>query len=267
MFGLPADVLVPTNQVLDDVRCEIDALVRDLAERCSGRHDPPNDGTIAAAQAGLLETGELLSRAARSLPLPDDPLRVVLLGRTQAGKSTLFSFLTGSDDSPSSDGTQRFTRSVVALPMNGRADISIVDTPGVGAMDGLEDREKALDAARSADLVVWVATNDSQPSETASALSQVARWGVTFLLVFNCRENLAGNGAIDQFLAYPDFTFADLDGHSARLARFLDPHCQRPLNVFPIHADAALRGRARRANSRRTSSRESCRCARSCDSS
>lgn len=242
LFGRLADAPAPADRVLADAHREMSTLLDDVTRCCTDWYDSSTDETGTVVQADLQRIAEMLSQAACSLPRPDEPLRVVLLGRTQAGKSTLFSYLTGSDASPVGHGAQRFTRSVVAMPMAGRADVVVVDTPGVGALDGDEDREMALDAARQADLVVWVATSNSQPSETASALSQVARWGAPMLLVFNCREDLVGDGAVDQFLAYPDSTFAELDGHRARLARFLDPHGQRPLQVLPVHAAAALLG-------------------------
>lgn len=242
LFGRRADALAPAERVLADAHREMSALLDDVERCCTDWYDPPTDETGTVVQADLQRIAEMLSQAARSLPRPDEPLRVVLLGRTQAGKSTLFSYLTGSDVSPVGDGAPRFTRSVVAMPMAGCADVVVVDTPGVGALDGAEDRELALDAARQADLVVWVATSNSQPSETASALSQVARWGAPMLLVINCREDLVDDEAVGQFLDFPDSAFADLDGHRARLARFLDPHGQRPLQVLPVHAAAALLG-------------------------
>lgn len=256
LFGRGADAPTPAEQVLAEAHREMSAVLDDVAQSCTDWQDPPTDETGSAAQADLKQIADLLSHSARSLPRPDEPMRVVLLGRTQAGKSTLFSYLTGSDVSPAGHGGQRFTRSVVAMPMLGRADVVVVDTPGVGALDGVEDREIALDTARQADLVVWVATSNSQPSDTASALSQVAQWGVPMLLVVNCREDLASDGAVDQFLAYPDSTFAELAGHHARLARFLDPHGQRPLQVLAVHAAAALlseRGDSVRTDLRRES--------------
>lgn len=242
LFGRGADCLAPAERVLAEAHREMSTLLDDVERRCTGWYDPPTDVTGTAVQADLQRIAAAVGQAARSLPRPDEPMRVVLLGRTQAGKSTLFSHLTGSDVSPAGNGAQRFTRSVVAMPMVGRADVVVVDTPGVGALDGDEDREVALGAARQADLVVWVATSNSQPSETAAALSQVAKWGAPMLLVINCREDLVDDDAIDQFLAYPETTFAELDGHRARLARFLDPHGQRPLQVLPVHAAAALLG-------------------------
>ena len=205
-------------------------MLDDIGRCCTDWSDPPTDETGTIVQADLQRIAETLSQAAHSLPRPDEPLRIVLLGRTQAGKSTLFSYLTDSDVSPVGHGAQRSTRSVVAMPMAGHPNVVVVDTPGVGALDGDEDREIALNAARRADLVVWVATTNSQPSETASALSQVARWGAPMLLVLNCREDLGGDGAIDQFLAYPESTFAELDGHRARLVLVL------PARVGDVHA-------------------------------
>lgn len=242
LFGRSAGAPAEAQRVLDGTRADIHALLSDVAQRCVHCDKPPIDEAGAKVLADLEQISQMLAEKARSLPTPVEPLRVVLLGRTQAGKSTLFSFLTGSDASPAGNGAQRFTRSVVERPMADRADITVIDTPGVGALDGDEDRKLALDTALRADLVVWVATTNSQPSETATALSQVAHWGVPMLLVFNCREDLGVDGAVGQFLAYPESTFAALDGHRARLARFLEPHGQRPLQVLEVHAAAALLG-------------------------
>ena len=237
LFGCQADALTPTERVLADAQRVMSTLLDDVARSCSDRRDPPSGESGIEVQTSLRWIADMLTQTVRSLP---QPMRVVLLGRTQAGKSTLFSYLTGSDVSPEGDGRQRFTRSVIAMPLAGRADVVVVDTPGVGALDGEEDREMALNEARKADLVVWVATSNSQQNETTKALSQLAQWGVPMLLVFNCREHLDGDEAVEQFMAYPDSTFAELDGHRARLMRILDSHCQRPLQVLPIHAAAAL---------------------------
>jgi hypothetical protein len=117
--------------------------------------------------------------------------------------------------------------------------IVVVDTPGVGALDGDDDREVALAAVRNADLAIWVAANGSTQAETAAALLRVARWGVPMLMVINCREDLSSEEARRQFVTYPQSTFADLDGHLERLMAYLDPHAQRPIGTYPIHGRAA----------------------------
>ena len=241
MFGTSLRGPVCAQTIVDDLRREVTSLLDPVQHRCS--LGPDADGEVVArTRADLRRLGDDLAGVARSLRSFSDPLRVVLLGRTQAGKSTVFTYLTRSDASPIGRGAQRCTRSIVEAPMADDSNIVIVDTPGVGARDGDNDRKIALEAARSADLVVWVATNNSQPSETAASLTQVAKWGVPLILAFNCREDLGGTGAIEQFLTYPDDVFEDLVGHRARLARFLDPHGQRPRHVVEIHAAAALLG-------------------------
>lgn len=235
--GSPEDLLVRTAE---DMRL----LVRDVGWRCADLPARTSDGALSDVHDDLRRIAGDLNRESEHIPGADQPLQVVLLGRTQAGKSTLFQYLTGSDGSPLGDGGQRTTQSVVTSRMAGRPDILVVDTPGVGARDGDDDREVALAAARHADLAVWVATSNAQPTETTEVLSQVARWGVPMVLVFNCRVDLTVDGAVHQFLAYPESTFADLEGHRSRLAPFLDRHGQRPLDVLPLHAAAALLGAA-----------------------
>lgn len=239
LFGNPLSQAIAPEALLLEARSEMVSLLRDIQRSCRSLAEESLHGALSTVYANVETIATSLDLASTTIPSPEQPLRVVLLGRTQAGKSTLFSYLTGTDASPVGDGAQRFTKSLVATAMAGQPGVLLVDTPGVGARDGAEDRQLALDAARSADLAVWVATSNSQPSQTAEALSQVAEWGVPMLLVLNCRNDLSGDEAIDQFLAYPESTFADLDGHLHRLAHFLDPHGQRPLQVLPVHAAAA----------------------------
>lgn len=230
----PADLLV-------EAEAEIRAILLDVRSGCDV---PVSIGAEVAAtrQAELEAITAGLEAAAEDLPGPDDRFRVVLIGRTQAGKSTLFSHLTGTGDSEIGHGAQRCTRTVIAAPMYGHEQILVVDTPGVGALDGDEDRALALATARTADLVVWVAANNSTPLDTASALEQVALWGVPMLIALNCREDLSDTEARRQFITYPEDTFTQLGGHLARILQYLEPSAQRPLGVHPIHANAALLG-------------------------
>ena len=63
-------------------------------------------------------------------------MRVVLMGRTMAGKSTLLAALTGGAAERIGVGAQRTSRDVFAAPALDLQDVEIVDTPGVGAKDG-----------------------------------------------------------------------------------------------------------------------------------
>ena len=58
------------------------------------------------------------------------PMRVVLMGRTMAGKSTLLAALTGGSAERIGVGAQRTSRDVFAAPALDLQDVEIVDTPG-----------------------------------------------------------------------------------------------------------------------------------------
>lgn len=60
------------------------------------------------------------------------------------------------------------SRDVFAAPALDLQEVEIVDTPGVGAKDGAEDVALAMAEVPGADLVLWVASNDSFQEETAS---------------------------------------------------------------------------------------------------
>lgn len=181
--------------------------------------------------------------AVADLPAVDGPSLVVLLGRTQAGKSTLFRFLTESMASDIGQGGQRTTQSVFRAPCAFAGDIVIADTPGVGAKDGAEDLRIALEEARRADLLIWVATTSSLQEQTREALDLVASWGTPLLLVVNCLEDLTDPRARQMFLKYPSrqprLVLESEPGHVARARRTLDHHGQTALTTIAVHADAA----------------------------
>jgi tRNA modification GTPase len=102
--------------------------------------------------------------------------RVVLLGPVNAGKSSLFNALVGErralvDERP---GT---TRDAVSAPMTlGGRRITLYDTAGTREAVGVERAgiEVGLDAAREADLVIWV--EDGSASPTWPAAPGVGLW-------------------------------------------------------------------------------------------
>lgn len=193
------------------------------------------------------------------LPTADAPARVVLMGRTQAGKSTLFSYLTDTSDSPVGAGGQRTTIKVFRAPYRHDNRILIADAPGVGARDGIADQRVALDEARRADLVVWVFTTDSLPEDTRANLALVASWGVPMIPVLQCLEGLVTvppDPELDElqeraFLKTPErhpaAIMENYAGHRKRADRTFADARQDPGPWIPVHAQAALLAQAREA--------------------
>lgn len=190
--------------------------------------------------------------AVDDLPTVNAPARVVLMGRTQAGKSTLFNYLTGTSDSAVGTGGQRTTLKVFRAPYRHDKRIVIADAPGVGARDGIEDQRVALNEARRADLVIWVFTTDSLPEDTRANLALVASWGVPMIPVLQCLYGLIAvppDQDLDElqeriFLKTPTMhpvaVMAEYEGHRTRADRTFADARQNPGPWIPVHAQAAL---------------------------
>ena len=168
----------------------------------------------------------------------DAPLRVVLMGRTMAGKSSLLSALSGANFDRIGDGRQRYSRDVFAATATASARIEVVDTPGVGAHDGAEDFEIALRAALDADLVVWVASSDSIQEDTARALRLIAVIGKPIIVALNCRQSLHGVGRLN-LLKFPERVFGGRDGLVDVIRHHMAAAGVEPVAVVYVHALAA----------------------------
>jgi len=241
MFGSRSASANAAALIVDGVRAAASAALRETAVASVIRiATDPGDEALRPARERCVEIAANLTATAHGLPAATEPFRVVLMGRTQAGKSTLCNYLAGGQHSVVGSGGQRTTRDAISATLAGRSDIVVVDTPGVGAKDGAEDRETALKEARTADLVIWVGADGSLQEETYVALEQAADWGVPIVLVLNCRAILDTPGDVADFLAYPEDTFVSLDGHANRARAFLERFGQRPRATIALHAAAAL---------------------------
>ncbi|MET7983154.1 GTPase [Streptomyces sp. NPDC005281] len=172
------------------------------------------------------------------------PMRVVLMGRTMAGKSTLLAALTGGSAERIGDGRPRYSRDVFAAPAVDLHDVEIVDTPGVGARDGADDVAQAMAEVPGADLVLWVASNDSFQEETAQELRAVALRGKPVVVALNCREPLVDDLDREEFLEDPDSVFAEHEGHFKMIRSHLSAAAVRPVAEVMLHAEAARQARA-----------------------
>jgi tRNA modification GTPase len=162
--GALSAALAPVREAVLELRAEAEGLLSfpDEAEGAEIGLGERVSGVLRGARA-LLETagrGSLLRRGAR----------VALLGPANAGKSTLFNALVGEaralvDEEP---GT---TRDVLEarLELEG-VPVTLLDTAGLrpdgGRLEAL-GQARALDAARSADLVLLVAPPGAEAAELA----------------------------------------------------------------------------------------------------
>ena len=109
---------------------------------------------------------------------------IVIYGRTMAGKSTLMEILTHGDGKSIGKGAQRTTLDVRDYYWNG---LRITDVPGVCSFGGEEDDKLALEAARSADLILFLLTDDAPQAGEAECLAQLRSLGKPVLGVVNVK--------------------------------------------------------------------------------
>lgn len=115
---------------------------------------------------------------------------VTLFGRTMAGKSTLMEVLTEGDGSAIGMGAQRTTRDIRRYEWNG---LAVTDVPGIGAFEGEEDTRLAFDAAKTADLIVFLLTDDAPQAVEADCFRQVKDLGKPVIIIMNVKVSIDGN--------------------------------------------------------------------------
>lgn len=109
---------------------------------------------------------------------------IIVYGRTMAGKSTLMEILTRGNGQSIGKGAQRTTLDVREYYWQG---LKITDVPGICAFGGAEDERLAMEAAKSADLILFLITNDAPQADEAACLAQLKSLGKPILGVINVK--------------------------------------------------------------------------------
>ena len=150
---------------------------------------------------------------------------VVLVGSTNAGKSTLFNALTGQDSAITSPSPGTTTDPVFkAMELIPYGPIVLTDTAGLGDISGLGTlrMKKTADALRRADAALYVA--DAASFEPA-AYESFAKEELDHLLVFTKCDLLAESSLAELASVHPSALFfksaEDLDKLRQRLADLL----------------------------------------------
>lgn len=114
---------------------------------------------------------------------------IVLYGRTMAGKSTLMSILTQDNYDKIGKGSQRTTTDVRSYEWNG---LKIWDVPGIAAFGegGRQDDKLALEKAKTADLALFLITDDAPQPEEAMRLAELKALGKPILGIVNVKQPL-----------------------------------------------------------------------------
>lgn len=113
---------------------------------------------------------------------------ITLFGRTMAGKSTLMEILTEGDGSSIGKGSQRTTRDVRKYTWNG---LEITDVPGIGAFEGEDDEQIAFEAAKTADLILFLITDDAPQVAEAECFRRIVNLGKPIICIMNVKASIA----------------------------------------------------------------------------
>ncbi|GAA3212371.1 GTPase [Dactylosporangium siamense] len=210
---MPADARGGNAKVVE-VAGRLLAMLEEVGAATEQENDTARDTSLRLQIGQAREIIEGL--LAELIRVRGDAARVVCIGRTKAGKSTLRFVLTGEGVDGIGKGGQRTTSIPITYRWRG---IDVVDTPGVGAYQGAVDDASALTAAKDADLVVWVAGSDSQQPATVAPVLQAIAPGIPVFVLVNHKqaftaEELAGDLS-------PAVIFSDISGQEARIRTVL----------------------------------------------
>ena len=118
---------------------------------------------------------------------------IVLYGRTMAGKSTLMEILTHGNGASIGKGEQRTTRDVRDYTWNG---LKVFDVPGIAAFGAKDTDDKlALEAAKSADMALFLITDDAPQPLEADRLAELKALGKPILGIVNVKQVLSPDRA------------------------------------------------------------------------
>jgi predicted GTPase len=121
-----------------------------------------------------LETKKILIEAAPPVTAPV-PIRVLIAGQVNAGKSSLTNALIGAVKSPISalptpGGVREFR-----IESNRELDLVVIDTPGLTAIGG--NKQTLMEACEKVDLIIWVAQADNLARLVdEEALREIRAW-------------------------------------------------------------------------------------------
>ncbi len=218
---------------------QTDALIKDIAKKHGkNKANAPLLADLKLVMAELESTHTEIDKIVREKRRKLKSFNITLFGRTMVGKSTLMEVLTRGSGESIGSGAQRTTRDVRSYLWQS---LTITDVPGVAAFGGEADEEIAFNAAKQADLILFLISDDApQPSE-AERLGRLRKWGIPVLGISNVKWGLDSEIAIKHFIHNQDKIFDDekLRSLFAQFNELADKHTPgRELSFIPTHLHA-----------------------------
>lgn len=134
--------------------------------------------------ASFMEMDKELKQDLSYLQKQQKEFSVLVFGRTMVGKSTLMEIMTHGIGASIGNGSQRTTLDVRDYHWKG---MKITDVPGIASFDGREDDRLALEAAKAADLILFLISDDGVQQEEAKNLAELRRLGKPVLGIINVK--------------------------------------------------------------------------------
>ena len=134
--------------------------------------------------ASFMEMDQELKQDLSYLQKQQKEFSVLVFGRTMVGKSTLMEIMTHGSGASIGNGSQRTTLDVRDYHWQG---MKITDVPGIASFDGREDDRLALEAAKAADLILFLISDDGVQQEEAKNLAELRRLGKPVLGIINVK--------------------------------------------------------------------------------
>ena len=198
------EYLFRTREALQQARDSMD-VVAGSRTRASLAHQDSDlmsqmEELLTELEGQLLTIESILNRKSER----PSSYNITLFGRTGAGKSTLMEILTNGRGSTIGKGAQRTTRDVRTYEWKG---LRVTDVPGVAAFEGDKDAETAHKAAREADLILFLITDDGPQPAEAEHLARLRRTGRPVVGVCNVKSALRGEAGKRLFIRDSHRTF------------------------------------------------------------
>lgn len=134
--------------------------------------------------ASFMEMDKELKQDLSYLQKQQKEFSVLVFGRTMVGKSTLMEIMTHGSGASIGNGSQRTTLDVRDYHWQG---MKITDVPGIASFDGREDDRLALEAAKAADLILFLISDGEPQPEEAKHLAELRRLGKPVLGIINVK--------------------------------------------------------------------------------
>ena len=173
--------------------------------------------------------------------------KVVLFGRTKAGKSTVREALTQGAGETIGKGRQSTTKEVQWYDWQ---NLKVYDTPGILSTNDTnrtvagigEEESKALELLQQADVAIFLFASDNIETAELDYLKDVVVRGKNVLVLLNVKADLTD---YKKFLLRGKDKTITLDKQSGHVKRIRDAVRGHAVAIVPIHAQAAFFSRAK----------------------